>query len=231
MKKILWVLLALVAVALGVGGFLYKNLDALARSAIEQVGTKVLQVPVKVGGVHLSPTDGAGTLTDFSIGNPTGFKAVHALTAGEITLAVEPKTLTADVIRIRRIEARNVAIDYESVEGGTNFDVIKRNAERFAGADKQKDAGAAKKFIIDSLIISGAKVSYAGGATFGKPLELTLPDVALRDIGARQGGVTADRLASVVLDALMRDMGRAVSNAVKGAAKSIGSSVMGIFGK
>jgi hypothetical protein len=227
MKKILGLALALAAVVLGVGGYLYANLDTLAKRAIEEVGSVVLGVPVKVGAVSLSAADGAGALAGFEIGNPSGFKLPQAMQAGRIELAVEPRSLTGEVIHIRKIAARDIAVAYESGSGGTNFDVIKRNAERHSG-DKQAGAQQ-KKLIVDSLVISGAKMTYIGTATLGKPVELTLPDIALADIGARQGGVTPDQFAKAVLDAMIRSMGQAATASVKDAGKSIGESVKGLF--
>lgn len=229
MKKILVAALVLVVVVLGIGSYLYANLDTLAKRAIEEIGSNVLQVPVKVAKVSLSPTDGAGALAGFEIGNPGGFKQPYAMKAGQIELAVEPKSLTAEVIHIRKIAVREIAVNYEAGDSGTNFDAIKRNAEQFAG-DKKSESQP-KKLIVDSLVISGARMTYIGTATLGKPVELTLPDITLSNIGAKQGGVPPDHLAKAVLDAMMRSMGQAVAGSVKGAAQSIGESVKGLFGK
>jgi hypothetical protein len=229
MKKILVAALVLVAVALGLGGYLFSNLDALAGRAIEEIGGRILGVPVKVAKVSLSPADGAGALEGFQIGNPAGFQLPHALQAGRIELVVEPKSLTENVIHVRKIEMRGIAVNYESGDGGTNFDAIKRNAEQFAG-DKKTESPP-KKLIVDSLVISGARMTYAGTATLGKPVELTLPDIALRDIGKKQGGIPPDQFAKAVLDAMTRNMGQAVAGSVKDAGKSIGESVKGFFAK
>lgn len=229
MKRIFAAALVLVVVVLGIGSYLYANLDTLAKRAIEEIGSSVLRVPVKVGKISLSPTDGAGTLAGFEIGNPGGFKQPYAMQAGRIELAVEPKSLTTEVIHIRKIEVRDISVNYESGSGGTNFDAIKRNAEQFA--DDKKTESKPKKLIVDSIVISGARMTYLGTATLGKPVELTLPDITLSNIGAKQGGVSPDLLAKAVLDAMMRSMGQAVAGSVKGAAQSIGDSVKGLFGK
>ncbi len=227
MKKIIGIVLALVVIVLGVGGYLFANLDSLAKRAIEEVGSVVLGVPVKVGAVSLSATDGAGSLSDFEIGNPSGYKLPQAMKAGHIELAVEPKSLTGEVIHIRKIAVRDIAVAYESGSGGTNFDVIKHNAERYSG-DKKAETKP-KKLIVDSLVISGAKMTYIGTATLGKPIELTLPDITLANIGAKQGGITPDQFAKTVLDAMIRSMGQAAAGSVKDAGKSIGESVKGLF--
>jgi hypothetical protein len=227
MKKIIGIVLALVVIVLGVGGYLFANLDSLAKRAIEEVGSVVLGVPVKVGAVSLSATDGAGSLSDFEIGNPSGYKLPQAMKAGRIELAVEPKSLTGEVIHIRKIAVRDIAVAYESGSGGTNFDVIKHNAERYSG-DKKAETKP-KKLIVDSLVISGAKMTYIGTATLGKPIELTLPDITLANIGAKQGGITPDQFAKTVLDAMIRSMGQAAAGSVKDAGKSIGESVKGLF--
>jgi hypothetical protein len=227
MKKILGIALVLVVAVIGVGGYLFANLDTIAKRAIEEVGSVVLGVPVKVGAVSLSAADGAGLLADFSIGNPSGYKLPQAMKAGQIELAVEPKSLTTEVIHIHKIAVRAIAVNYESGDGGTNFDVIKHNAERYAG-DKKPESKP-KKLIVDSLVISGAKMTYIGTSTFGKPVELTLPDITLANIGAKQGGIPPDQFAKAVLDAMIRSMGQAAASSVKDVGKSIGESVKGLF--
>lgn len=228
MKKALGALLVLALAVAGVGGYLYSNLDALAQRAIEEIGSRVLQVPVKVAEVKLSPADGAGALAGFSLGNPAGFKAPQALQAERIELAVDPKTLAADVIRIRRIVAKGIAVSYESTDGGTNFDALRRNVEQQIGGG-QKSAEPPKKLIVDSLVLSDIRMSYSGTATLGKPVELRLPDITVVNIGLKQGGVTPDQFAKAVLDALIRGMANAVAATTKGAAKSLGESVKGLF--
>jgi hypothetical protein len=230
MKKTLGILLALALVAAGIGGYLYSSLDSLAQQAIEKIGSRVLQVPVRVAAVKLSPADGAGSLTGLAVGNPAGFHASQALQAERIELAVDPKSLTADVLHIRSIAARGVTVSYETTAGGNNFDALRRNVEQQTGSSP-RSAEPARKLIVDSLVLGNIHMSYTGAATLGKAVELRLPDISLENVGARQGGVTPDHLAKAVLDALIRGMASAAATATRDAAKSIGDNVKGLFSR
>ncbi|MBM3346369.1 MAG: hypothetical protein FJY55_07750 [Betaproteobacteria bacterium] len=125
MKKIVFSVLALlIVVVVAAGVWLYSSLDSLVKDAIEAYMPDMTQTRVKVAGVKLSPTEGAGRITGLFIGNPRGFKTEHALKAASIELGVDPASLTRDVVVIRKVVVLAADINYETSEAGSNFDVI-----------------------------------------------------------------------------------------------------------
>lgn len=126
-------LLVLVAVAAGVW-WLSRNLDDIAKNAIQNYASAMTQAPVKVGAVQLAPTHGRGSIHDLRVGNPKGFKTAHAL------------------------QVRNIAA--------------------YIGE------------------------SAPSGSRSGKTVDINLPDIALKDIGRAQGGVTPGELGGIVTNAI-----------------------------
>lgn len=233
MKKSHIAALSLLVVAAAVAWLWFSNpLNSLVKAAIEKFGSEMIQAQVSVGKVELSPTDGKGTLSRLSVGNPKGFKTGHAFNAGQIELALEPASLAEDVILIHRIHIESPDISYEKNDGGTNFDAIQRNVEHYLGANKkqQADKEAPKKMIIESLVIRNAKVNYNG------MLDLKLPDIELRNIGKKSGGATSAQVTRAIIAELNTQLAIALAKtaaigAVGGVAVGVGMGIKSLFGK
>jgi hypothetical protein len=220
-----------------IGGVIWlaSSLDSLVKSAIETYGPEITGVSVKVGSVHLSPTSGQGKIKNLRLGNPPGFKTGHALALSEISVTLDPASLTRDVILIRDILVSGADVSYEKVGNTTNLDRIQRNVDaymrKFSGG-KAAAGGPEKKMIIDSLVIRSSKVTVAGSLTAGTAINTSIPDVRLRDIGKRTNGATAGEVVRQVIGALTASVTRAataaISNAAKGAGKAA-DSVRGLF--
>lgn len=222
-------------VAIGAGYWLVSSLDSLVKSAIETYGPEITGVSVKVGSVRLSPTSGQGTIKGLRLGNPPGFKTSQALALSEISVTLDPASLTRDVILIQEILVSGAAVSYEKVGNTTNLDAIQRNVDaymrKFSGGQPAA-GGPQKKMIIDSLVIRSSKVTVAGTLTAGSAITTSIPDVRLRDIGKRTNGATAGEVVRQVMGALTASVTRAataaIGNIAKGAGKAAGS-VRGLF--
>ena len=165
-----------------------------------------------------------------------GFSSADAFAAGKIEVGISPSSLTTEVIRVTLIEVIAPQVTYESGSNGNNLDGLKRNAEASTGAGrkpaepKQKAAEPGKKLIIDRLVIRSAKLTYSSSLTMGKPVDLTLPDIVLNDIGKARGGVTGGELAKEVIGALSKQAAKSVADSAGSAVKSIGKSAGKLFG-
>ena len=90
-------------------------------------------------------------------------------------------------------------------------DAIQRSIEAYVkraegAAEKEAAAGGSKRrFVIDRLSIRNTRVVIAGkGTPGGQGLSLDLPDVDLRDVGKKQGGLTVSQVAVVVTATLQQ---------------------------
>ncbi len=220
MRKALTALAVVAALALVAAVAAWNSLDLIVAWTLEHYGPDVLGVDVKVKQVRISPRDGHGQVRGLELGSPPGFTAPRAARFGEIRLAIDPATLLDPVVRVREVFIDTPTIVYERGPKGANLDAIQANIDRYVRAtasggstssaarpapvsDSGTVPGARKRlFIIDRLVIKGARVTLSNAGLKGQGLAFDLPDVEIRDIGKRQGGVTASQVASIVAGTL-----------------------------
>jgi hypothetical protein len=212
MKK---VLIALGIVLLLLGGaawWAFSSLDFLVKTAVERYGPDILGVPVKLGEVKISAQNGAGAIRDLEIGNAPGFSAPRAVKVGTATLAVDPTTLTGNVVLVREISVIAPDITYEiGPNGKGNLEAIQRNIENYlkkSGTQAEGGKQAApksdgRKFIFERISIRNARVQVTNPLLKGGGLAFTLPDIELRDLGKSSGGITPSQAASIVVSTLV----------------------------
>jgi hypothetical protein len=204
-RTVILLALAIVLIAIGAGAWwLYSSRDALIKRAIEHYGPQLTGTAVKVREVKLEPIDGRGAISGLEIGNPPGFSAARALTLGEMRLAVDPRTITSDVVHVKEISLEAPTITYERGASGDNLSAIQKHiqsqlpkSEARGAASGSKDAPQ-RKFIVDHVQVRKAKVSYGGAVT------VDLGDVHLRDLGKKKNGATAAELTNEVWSELSR---------------------------
>ncbi len=215
-----------VAALVAAGVWLYLSLDFIVKRAIETYAPDILQASVEVDEAKLSPADGAGALRGVRIGNPKGFRAPHAATAGTVELAVDPATVTKDVVLVRRIAVERPSITYEPGARGSNFDALQRNVERYVGANRAQAKQDGRRMIVESLTIRNARVTYAPQVGRGTAtISFDLPDIQLRNVGKDRGGVTPGELAKIVVDALAARIAEVMARA------AVRRGLEGVLGK
>src|SRR3989338_7097 len=234
MKKTLAIVAVLVIAAVAAYFVLQNPLGRLVKMAIEEFGPEMTQAAVKVSKVEISATDGRGALSGLVLGNPRGFKSDYALKAGTVEIVLEPASLAKDVMVIHKILIDAPQITYEKAGDITNFDAIQHNVEEYLGAKGDKSEkikqGSSKKMIIDSFVIRTAKVNYNG------MMELTLPDIELRNVGKKTGGATSAQVAKAIIAELNAKLAMALAKAaviggVGGVVVGAGVALKGLFDK
>ena len=232
MKKVLVGLGVVLVLAAGAALVAWNSIDLIVAWTLEHYGPRVLGVPVTVKEVRISPRDGRGSVRGLEIGNPAGFGAARAARLGEIRVEIDPATLREPVIRIRELYVDTPAITYERRNRTTNLEVIQQNIENYvrgqtpdapprgqtpeappSTADKSPGSvpGSTKRrFIIDRLAIKAARVTMTNPALKGQGIAFDLPDIEIRDLGRRQGGVTASEAANVVATTLQNRIAQRV---------------------
>lgn len=209
----------LVAIVAGVA-LVASNLDSIVKKAIETLGPEMLGAPVSVAEVKISTADGSGTIRGLVVGNPRGFKEPTSFRLAEIRLALDPASLTKEVVVVREILVEAPEVTYEKAGGTSNVETLEKNVDsyvraRFGSAEDPKGPAAkeAKKaetrFIIELLSVRNGRLHVAG---LGKAVPL--PPVQSRDIGRRQGGVTSAQAADIILRQVTGDIVSAAAKAL-----------------
>lgn len=214
-----WAAAGFVALAVLAGGawWLYTSLDHVVKAAIERVAPDILGVSVSVREVKLSAADGRGTLRGIEIGNPRGYASARALRAGTVSVGVDPATLASDVVVIRDILVQSPEIAYELRDGTNNLEAIRRNIEAYvkrAGGDAAPETAGRKapgrRYVIGRITLRDARVTMTNPLLKGGGLTFALPDIDLRDVGKRAGGVSAAEAARIVTSAIVARIAQSV---------------------
>ena len=218
-KKILWsVVIALIV--LGLTGIIIASafLGDIVKKGVETIGPDITKVSVKVDEVHLSLLAGSASLKGLVVGNPAGYQAPQAISAGTIAVGVNPLSVLSDKIVLRSIYLESPEITFEGGLGGNNLSQILANinAPAKTGAtvatNTPAPAKSSKRFELDDLLITGAKVHVSLTDLGGKKMTLDLPPIHLTGLGQNEEGITAADLSRNVLNAVLSATLKAISN-------------------
>lgn len=192
----------LVLVVVVAGVIVLGRLGRIIEDGVETAGPRITGTDVSLGSARVSIFDGEGALKRLRIGNPDGFSTDEAFDLGEIAVAIDVKSVTADVIRIRRIvvAAPRLVAEFDAA-GRNNLNRIMDNVRAARGparAAKGEDGGKEVRLIIDEFRFENAEVRALAPA-FQLDETLKLPPIVLKNLGARQGGAAASDIANQVL--------------------------------
>ncbi|MGD0087569.1 MAG: AsmA family protein [Verrucomicrobiota bacterium] len=234
LKKIFWgaviALVVLVVVGIIIAGTF---LGDIVKRGVETVGPKITQVSVKLDEVQLSLWTGSAEVKGLVVGNPDGYQTPQAISAGLIAVGVNPLSVLSDKIVVRSLHVESPEITFEGGLGGNNLSKIMdnvnaaaKNAAQTGGTistNATTQAKPAKKFEVDDLLITGAKVHVNLTDPVEREMTLSLPPIHLTDLGQNADGITAAELTRSVLDVIVTATVKAVSEAGinKGAEKLI----------
>lgn len=182
------------------------NLGALIKKTINTYGPSLTQAMVHVESVRVLLFTGEAHLSDFSLGNPGGFKTPYALKASSILLDLNEASLVGTTIVIDKIELIQPEINYEKVWGKDNFKQLIKNVRSYESKPPTADRPAAdkegKKLIIRDVFIRDAEVTIAISAEVGHKISARLQDMHLTDIGEKEGGLPPSEAFKIVLSQL-----------------------------
>ena len=209
MRKAAVALAVVAALAAALALVAWNSLDLVVRAALLHWGPDVTGVKVDVDRVDISPFDGRGRIAGIELGMPAGFAAPRTARFGEVRLALDPSTLTSDVVVVRELVVESADITYERGNRASNLDAIQRKIEGYVKRSEPQDAAGKegargkRRFVIERLSIRKARVLMTTRGLKGQGLAFDLPDVELRDVG-KGGGVTASQAAAIVASTLQQ---------------------------
>lgn len=220
MKKILLIVVLLIVAIVGaVLYYVFTNLDAIVKAAIEQVGSQTTQTAVRVDKVKITLSDGAAAIDGLSIGNPGGFESRHAFVLGAIETRIDINSLTKGPITIDKVIVRKPQVFYEmNKDRKSNLNELYKNIAASTGSSSGGGAKqpAAKsdepKLIIRQFLLSGATLEATVAPLNGKKYMLKLPTIDLRNLGGKNGA-TPSEISRQVLDTITQRALAAVKQA------------------
>jgi hypothetical protein len=128
---------------------------------------------------------------------------------------------------IERVFINHADILYEFNDGKTNFVELKNNIDKNSKkknsdqknksvkyqekTSSQSKTQQNKKIIIRSFEMINTKVEAAMPFASSQTLSVQLPNIKLSNIGAKENGLLADELMKVFIDAMEKDLKRAVN--------------------
>ncbi len=227
MKKLLVILLIVLIAISGLLFFLKDNLDEIVREIIVTSVSDATQTNVSLAQVKLNLKDGVGVLNNYQQGNPEGFQTKYAFRFDQAELDIDVGTILDDVVIIERVFINHADIVYEFNDGKTNFVELKNNIDKNTKkknsdqknnsvVDQKKTSSQSKtqqskKIIIRSFEMINTEVEAAMPFASSQTLSVQLPNIKLSNIGAKENGLLADELMKVFLDAMEKDLKRAVN--------------------
>lgn len=196
--------------------FFTPSLESIVKQLVHKYGSAVTGTDVNLEGFDLKLTKGEGYIGKITIGNPKNYKEKNIIELGSISVKVDIKSLTSDVIVIESIDVNKPVINYEILSLTQNnlsqlLENIKQNtasAEKAEADDttsaqaseKSEKSGSSKKVVIKKLSIRNGKISVAANAV-GELAKATLhlPDITLNNIGEEKKGASIAGTISKVL--------------------------------
>lgn len=204
LAKLIAVLVLIVVVVI-VGAFYY--IDAIAKKAIEQGGEMALGVPTTLEDMHISLFGGEAELAGLEIANPTGYSGSF-MGLGQGGVAVSLGSLMDDTIRVPHVRLSGIRVNLFQKGKENNIEPLLARTRALAGNKgsqaKQSTADGGKKLIVELFSLDDVQVN-ANLELLGQTskINLTLPRIELRNLGAEQGGLPMAELVQQVVQAVL----------------------------
>jgi hypothetical protein len=184
--------------------------------------------------VNLSLLSGKGTLRGFVVGNPPGYKTASAMSVGEVSVALKPRSVFADKVVVDSVRVLAPEITFEGGLQENNLKTILANVQAATGGSGGQAApgqsgpaatGPGKKIEVGDFLLTGGQLKLSTGALGGKSLALALPEIHLQDLGKGSDGITGAELMRRVLELVLEKAGPLVAeNLGKLGAEAVGAA-------
>lgn len=218
MKKKYIVLTILIA---AFAGFYYftPSIETIVKKVVHKYGSEVTGTDVNLNGFDISLTNGEGKIKQITVANPKGYKSPNLISLDGVSVKVNLKSLTSDVIIIENVQIDKPVITYEMLSlTQNNIKEIQNNIANYGKskpaekaeaaktepkkADKKAEAG--KKVIIKSLTVNNGELqAYTTVAGQTNNISVKLPTIQMNNIGAAKQGDSITQTISKVLNQIL----------------------------
>ena len=223
-KALIGLLVSGVVLIGGAVVWLSSSLDGLVADAIERYGSEALGAQVSVGSVELDLVAGRGTIRRLRVANPQGFSAGEAVAFDELTVQVDPASVTGSPIVLPQIRliAPQIRLEVQA-DGTSNIDALRRNAQAYAPSEggsagepsavgEGDTSGDVVRLRIASIQMEAGGIAADLRAVGDEEREVPLPAFQLTDVGGARGAAPAD-LAKEIATSITAQVARRVARA------------------
>jgi hypothetical protein len=224
MKKGKAVLLGVfvIIVVIGVATWqIFTNLDAIVASVIENVGTEVMQTPVKVKTVNLELKAGKVGISGMTIKNLAGYSDPYVFSMDDIAVDIDVSSLGKNPLVIEELLIRQPKVFAEvNKEGVSNLEILSKNIESSSSSKEKKqepaatdESGEELKLIIKKFRFEGGNLKASSQVNPDKKIDQTLPVISMDNLGAKTGGANGQEIATEMMKILIAQTTQAVLKA------------------
>ena len=206
-------LLILLAVAFAVSAY---SLGGIVKNRVEVVGYQRGPSRGQTGHAEVWLLAGRAQLNGLSIGNPPGYKGETAIKIGDVSVRLNPISAFSEKPIIDSIIVKSPEITFEGGLRNNNLAQIRKNVSGYASvpadgsqpppAPASAQSSAARKFQLNELVITGARIHLNSLFSGGQNVTISLPDIHLVRLGAGPAGVTSPEVAEKALTALLNSI-------------------------
>ncbi|HBE93777.1 MAG TPA: hypothetical protein DDW55_15160 [Gammaproteobacteria bacterium] len=248
--KVILIGVAVIVAVVGIAIWqIFANLDAIVANVIQNVGSEVLQTPVKVKTVKLELKDGKAGISGMTITNPKGYSDPYVFSMDDIAVNIDVSSLGKNPLVIEEILIRQPKVFVEVNKAGvSNLDTLTKNIEASSSsaADKKKDepakdeGGEELKLIIKKFRFEGGNLKATNQIEPDKKIDQALPVISMDNLGADQGGATGQEIATEMMKlivaqateaALKAGVNKALEKEKENLMEKTGDKLKGLFNK
>jgi hypothetical protein len=203
MKKLIKLLVILVAlfVIACIGVVIYAN--TIAKSAIERGATYALGVPTTVSAATIGIVGGEFGLDGLKVANPEGYDQPHFLKLDDADVDLTLRSLLEETVELPNLTLKGLDVNLEKKSDKANYQVILDNLKKFESGDRTPPKDG-KKFVIRTVEISDVVVHVdmiplGGDAT---RIDVPIERIELKDVGSGGKPLQLAELSNVIIKAV-----------------------------
>ncbi len=224
------------------------NLGKIVKTGINKVVPQVTKCEAHVDDVNFNVFGGKFEIKNLVIKNPEGYKTDQAFSLGHIFVNVKMASLMSDVIEIDQVLIDAPEITYEVGLGNSNLNTILENVnsslpssegeEKKEEKEEKKEGG--KKVVVNLVKVTNGKIGVSAKIAGGMEAPIALPDIEIKDLGKKEGGISMVQAAAVTLKTtllsifdvlkssgkLLLDGAKAIGEGITEGVKSLGDSAI-----
>ena len=237
-KTLKWLLGIFVFLILIVAGGIYYaynywNWQGTVRQLVHQYGSEAVGTSVNIGNINLSLKNGAGSVNNITVANPSNYSQKYIIELDGVSVAVNKDSITklikelaqktgpkTKTVVINEIKVEKPAVTYEFLTlNRTNVDDILANIKKNTAPSAEKketpkaDAVSYNVAIKKVVVANGVATVAANLLGASQSLKLNLPTITINNLGTEKQGITIEDGLARIFQEILKTTSSVVSKA------------------